>query len=248
MPLLDHPLISSRYFFPREERVASPFWVAVDGAELSCIWHRRDRLRTLIHFHGNGEVAGDWLEDFAPLVDAAGYGLLLAEYRGYGASTGTPLMETMLDDACAIFDALDRDPSQTVVMGRSVGSLYALEVARARKLCGLVLESGINDVSERIRMRVTARELSVDDDTLSRAFQARFDHDAKLTTLDAPVLILHSEDDDLVDVSHAHRNARASRDARKVIFSHGGHNGIYAFNRVAYGQALVRFLADLGQA
>ena len=41
--------------------------------------------------------------------------LFLAEYRGYGQSTGTPLMRGMLDDVEQIFEAIGRPPEEIIV-------------------------------------------------------------------------------------------------------------------------------------
>ena len=55
----------------------------------------------------------------------------LAEYRGYGGSTGEPSLVAMLDDVDAIFSALGRPAGELVVYGRSIGSIYAIEFATA---------------------------------------------------------------------------------------------------------------------
>ena len=90
-----------------------------------------------------------------------GWDLLLAEYRGYGGSTGEPLLGRMLDDVEAVLRAAG-PPERLVVFGRSVGSLFALEaVARCPGVAGLVLESAIADPLERLLLRVTPRELGV---------------------------------------------------------------------------------------
>ena len=61
--ILDSPLLSERYFFPRRAAVPNPFWVECDGARLSC--HRDARHvggYTFLHFHGNGEIVTDYCE------------------------------------------------------------------------------------------------------------------------------------------------------------------------------------------
>ena len=59
--LLDHPLISERYFFPRDGYFKDPFQVNCGDAQLACSYHEIDpAAKTLIHFHGNGEIVDDW--------------------------------------------------------------------------------------------------------------------------------------------------------------------------------------------
>ncbi|TVR04733.1 MAG: hypothetical protein EA398_01135 [Deltaproteobacteria bacterium] len=47
---------------------------------------------------------------------------------------------------------------------------------------------------------------------------------------------------ELVDVSHAERNAAAARNATLRVYPRGGHNGILAWNRAAYGEDVTGFL------
>jgi acyl-CoA dehydrogenase len=80
----------------------------------------------VVHFHGNGEVVADWQGGFEDFIGQLGWDLLLAEYRGYGASTGEPQLGRMLDDVKPILCAAG-PPGKLVAFGRSVGSIFALE-------------------------------------------------------------------------------------------------------------------------
>lgn len=95
--ILNHPLISARYFFPRREIITNPFYVDCGDAKLSCYYHQKyPDAKTIIHFHGNAEVVADQLYSFLPLVDRMRLNIFFAEYRGYGMSTGTPQLLNML--------------------------------------------------------------------------------------------------------------------------------------------------------
>lgn len=233
MGLLDHPVIAERYFFPRPDRVAEPCWVDVEGARLACYRTPSppDDAAWLVHFHGNGEVAADWLDDFARPIERRGHAVLLAEYRGYGGSSGAPGLGSMLDDALACVDATGALPSRALVYGRSVGSIFALHAAAHRPLGGLVIESGIADVLERLAIRLTPRELGTDAAGLEAAVRAHLDHEAKLATYGGPVLVLHARRDHMVAPSHATRLAAwAGARAELQLFDRGDHNSIHAFN------------------
>lgn len=230
MRLLDHPVISERYFFPRYAPLEDPVWVEVPDARLACA--RADGPPpVLLHFHGNGEVVADWVDDFGPALQQVGYTPFFAEYRGYGGSSGRPLLDTMLDDALAVADAVGVPFEQMVVYGRSVGSLYALHVAANRPVAGLVLESGISDVGQRLAIRLEPRELGATQDQFHDALKARFDHHAKLAQTRCPVLILHTTHDHMVDVLHARTMAQwAGARGRLVELPQGDHNTIFAYN------------------
>jgi hypothetical protein len=229
--LLDHPIVSERYFFPRPDRSSTPWEVEANGERLACSRLARHGGPALLHFHGNGEVTADWCDSFVGAFDAEGIDVFLGEYRGYGGSTGRPALAAMLDDALAIADATGVDPRRTVVYGRSVGSLYALHVAANRPVAGLVIESGIADVLERLLMRLDPNELGVDDETFFEAVRRRFDHRAKIEATTCPVLVLHAKGDWGVVPKHAETLAAwAGERAELVLFDRGDHNSIHAYN------------------
>lgn len=248
--ILNHPLIGARYFFPMHAPpTPGTTLVPVEGGVLSC-WRSApaDDRPVLVHFHGNGELVHHWREGaLADAVHAAGWSLFLAEYRGYGTSSGRPRLLSMLDDTPAIFEAVGVGPERIAVFGRSVGSIFAVDwVRRYPQTAGLVLESGIFDVHERLALRVLPREVGASDEAhFKRACDARFDHGRILADYDAPCLILHAEQDDLVDIGHAERSAEAAKAPTFVRFSAGDHNSILAVNQQAYRRALTAFLEKL---
>src|SRR5205823_5675590 len=131
--LLDQPAISSRLFFPRRARLGDPFFVDCDGVRLACLrMVRHPGAGTLLHFHGNGEVVADYADEFAEWLLDMGVNVCFVEYRGYGASGGAPALVAMLGDGERVLDALGVQAERVVAFGRSLGSLYAAELARRR--------------------------------------------------------------------------------------------------------------------
>ncbi len=181
--ILDHPLVSSRYFFPRHEAFPNPYWVdAADGSKLACSYHvvNPDAI-TVVYFHGNGEVVADYLPGFPNWLTRAGYNVLLAEYRGYGMSTGQPALVGMLEDVSAIMRSLNIPDRRLVLFGRSIGSLYAVHgVSGHPQLAGVILESGIAALTERFFMRVQPEELGMPRTALLDELQRHFDYVTKL--------------------------------------------------------------------
>ena len=242
--LLDHPVISERYFFPQRVPLDDACRVRSQDLELGC-WRSAppSERPVLLHFHGNGEVVHHWIDELTPRVQAMGWELFLAEYRGYGASEGQPLLESMLDDVEAIVNAVGVPRERIVVFGRSIGSLYATEaIQRFPELAGLVLESGIHDLYERLALRMRPIELGCTDADLRAAVTARFDQGAKLEAWGGPSLIMHAEHDHLVGIRHAVQNAEAARDSQLVRFPRGDHNSILFANETEYFRVLGEFL------
>jgi len=125
--ILDVPQVSGKYFFPQERSIDDPFVVEVPGARLNC-FHRvvaTDNI-TLVHFHGNGEAVADYVPDMADELADLNLNSLFVEYRQYGGSTGLAHLVAMLGDGEAVIAAADLVPEKMLVLGRSMGSLYAL--------------------------------------------------------------------------------------------------------------------------
>ena len=242
---LNQPAISGCYLFPQPRRIDSPFLVSVPDATLGC--HHRivdpDAL-TLVHFHGNGEAVADYVADFAEECARLGLNMLFVEYRAYGNSTGRAQLAAMLGDGEHAIKAAGIPFQRAIVYGRSVGSLYAIELAyRHPEIAGLVIESGIAALSERLLIRVDLGAAGITEQELRDEIAVHFNHQKKLAAYSGPLLILHAQHDDLVDVTHAERNHAwsASSDKHLVRFPHGNHNSIMAANHREYFEHLGRF-------
>ncbi len=104
---------------------------------------------TILFFHGNGEIVADY-HDIARFYLAAGANFLPVDYRGYGRSSGSPTISSMLADARTVFSYARRWLSErkfdetVIVMGRSLGSASALEIAAAHpdETAGLIIDRG----------------------------------------------------------------------------------------------------------
>jgi fermentation-respiration switch protein FrsA (DUF1100 family) len=247
--ILDHPLVSSRYFFPRREPLADPYWVeAADGSRLACHYQvGNPDAKTVVYFHGNGEVVADYLPDFPAWMTRAGHNVLLAEYRGYGMSTGYPSLAGMLEDVLPILDSLNVPARQIVLFGRSIGSLYALHGAYQRpQIGGLIIESGVANLTERFFQRVSPAELGLSTTDVVNELQKYFDYAQKLDGFQGQTLVMHTRFDELIDVRHAEMLYAAAREPKRLkVFDQGGHNDIFFRNRTEYMQVVETFLTEV---
>jgi len=247
-PILDHPLLTARYFYPYPTRFAAPFFVQGEGFSLGCRYRRlSDDYPTIIHFHGNGETVTDYLGEFEESITALKVNLLLAEYRGYGMSDGEPALVAMLDDVRLIVEASGVPPEKIIFFGRSLGSLYAVHGASLYpEAAGLIVESGLAEPLERILIRVEPYQLGATMASLESAVEQHLDQKRKIEAFTGRTLILHTRNDDLVSVSHGERLfAWAGEPKEKLIFERGDHNNILAVNFKAYMNAIERFVTLL---
>jgi fermentation-respiration switch protein FrsA (DUF1100 family) len=247
MSLLDHPIISSRYFFPRKASFGNPLWIdAANGSRLACYRQVINTdAKTVVYFHGNGEVVADYLPSFAEWMARAGHNLLLAEYRGYGMSNGQPSLVGMLDDVVPIIQSLNQPDGRIVLFGRSIGSLYALHGVSCRpEIGGLIIESGIADTTQRFFQRVSPEEIGTTAAEVTNELRNRFDYVEKLRAFRGKTLVLHARFDDLVPVQHAEMLYAAAPEPKRLqIFDQGGHNDIFPRNHSQYMRLVEDFLA-----
>src|SRR5438093_7251442 len=204
--ILDHPLVASRYFFPRRAAIADPYWVeAADGSRLACYYRAvNPDAKTVVYFHGNGEVVADYLPHFPEWMARAGHNLLLAEYRGYGMSTGHPVLVGMLEDVVPIIQSLNIPDHKIVLFGRSIGSLYALHgVYRRPQIAGLIIESGVADLTQRFFQRVLPEELGMSRTDVVDELRKYFDYAQKFEGFQEQTLVMHTRLDELIDAHHA---------------------------------------------
>ena len=122
-------------------------WVgASGGARLYMLAIRKPgSVATVLYFGGNGYTIGQWASRTAALYADLPVDLVLVDHRGYGASTGSPTIDLLMDDADLAFRTVRHDPRfaerPLIVHGHSLGSFMAGHVAGAERLDGLVLEA-----------------------------------------------------------------------------------------------------------
>lgn len=201
---------------------------------------------TVLFFHGNGEIVADY-EDLAPLYTEMGIQFLPVDYRGYGRSTGRPTVSSMMKDCHLIFDFVralleERGLSgPLIVMGRSLGSASALELAAPHgdKIDGLIIESGFafaRPLLELLGIRPEALGIGQDQD---------FRNVDKIRTFHKPTLVIHAEYDHIIPFSDGQALFEACPAKRKRLLRIPGanHNDIFLKGLAAY-MAAVRELAD----
>ena len=244
--ILDHPAISGHYLFPQPRYVDDPFMVEAVDAELACYQRIIDPDKlTVVHFHGNGEAVADYIPDMANIFADLGLNSLFVEYREYGSSTGQAGLVAMLGDGEAAIEAAGLPPERVIAFGRSIGSLYAIELVHSQPaIAGLILESGIADPSERFLTYADLTAAGVTESDVDAEVKRHFNHKKKLSEYKNPLLVLHTENDGLIDISHAERNHQwaGSIQKRFVRFPLGNHNTIFGVNMKEYLAAVGDFV------
>ncbi len=156
--LLDHPMVLQYLFHPRPDTGTRrqsdgrhDMMIPVEKTvQVGASFHFADpHAPTVLFFHGNGEIVSDY-DDLGRLFVQHQMNLFVVDYRGYGSSSGRPSVSAMMQDSVKILDFVlayrqaEKHSGTLCVMGRSLGSASALELAaqRPEDFDCLVIESG----------------------------------------------------------------------------------------------------------
>jgi pimeloyl-ACP methyl ester carboxylesterase len=100
----------------------------------------------VLYFGGNAEDVSQSIPQLAmTFKDRSIYAL---HYRGYGGSTGKPTEVDLVADGLTLFDIIEKNYEHITVIGRSLGSGIAIQVANQRQANRLVLVTPYNSIAE----------------------------------------------------------------------------------------------------
>lgn len=251
---LDHPSILSSLFHPRRDNLSSSplkngreFNIPV---EENVVIHGRMHCfeitaPIILFFHGNGEIVSDY-NDIGPIYTNMGINFLVVDYRGYGKSTGEPTVTGMMADSHKIFKFVQNWLKKNdykgplFIMGRSLGSASALELAEnyQEHVHGLIVESGFAHGIPLLQL------LGVDTDSLGISEDKGFNNIDKIKSFNKPLLVIHSEFDQIIPFSDGEAlfNASPALNKKLVKISGADHNTIFAHGIRPYMDAVKQFI------
>jgi pimeloyl-ACP methyl ester carboxylesterase len=205
---------------------------------------------TILFFHGNGEIVADY-DELAPFYNRQGVNFFPVDYRGYGRSTGDPTVSAMMRDCHAIFHFARRwlaeigYPGPLMLMGRSLGSASALELAAAypEQIAALIVESGFAYAGPLLQL------LGVNLAAIRFKEMAGFRNVDKIRAYPGPTLILHAEHDHIIPFSdgQALYDASAAPDKTLLKIPHANHNDILLQGFTVYMAAIQALAARISR-
>lgn len=251
--VLDQPKIHQVLFHPVKMPESGKsdqrnlFFEVEPGVKIGCRFYKADEnYPTILFFHGNGEVAYDY-DDIAPIFNEKKINLLVADYRGYGHSDGYPTIVNILNDGKVLFanvKKLIEDSGylkKLFIMGRSLGSLCAIEIARENEYpAGLIVESGS---ATNFRNYLALFDLVPFEHPVWEEGRNFFNKE-KIRMIKIPTLIMHAEFDSLIPLSEAKINFENSgaKNKKLVIIPRADHNTIMFADQDLYFNSLTRFV------
>ncbi len=249
--VLDNSEASSLSFHPLRGWTETPlgavdYGIAVaDGVTLSCRFFAVGRGNpTVLFFYGGGENVARY-DEIAPHYNNIGANFFVADYRGFGASTGSPGFNAILSDAHETLDWLQdmmrqlRFTGPLYVMGRSMGRHAAgeLAISAGNRINGVIIESG------RANLGRIAQGL---DPAVAQALED--DYQAKFYSISIPALVIHGQWDEsapLADAVDMFNRMQTSRKHLEIIPG-AGHNDLMYVGSRQYFNAVRGFMARYG--
>ncbi|OOZ38933.1 hypothetical protein BOW53_13590 [Solemya pervernicosa gill symbiont] len=237
-------------FFPSSELIDTPAaWrmdyedVALkteDGVDLHG-WYlpARDAELTLLFLHGNGGNISHRRDSIA-IFHRLGLNVLIIDYRGYGQSRGEPSEQGLYLDAKSAWNYLQREKGVTadrlVIFGRSLGGAVATELASAVHPRAVILESTFTSMRELAAYHFPILTKLV-------YLRYRFDSAARIASLGAPLLVLHSPEDEIIPFGLGADLFKLATEPKQFVKLRGDHNSGYMLSQPRYQQQLRQFLS-----
>jgi hypothetical protein len=213
------------------------------GRELEGMLYKHPDSRKIVLYCGGRRSNLAKLAMPARALLKMGVSVFVFEPAGFGNADGRASLHTLVEDGLSAYDAamsLAYAPENIVLYGESLGAAVAAYISQRRDASGLILQSGfcslesqINDMFPILRIYPTAM---YPQPRLATAESLRRGH--------PPLLIVHGNADDVIEVAHAHRLAASARsNTTLAILAGAGHFALYS--RDDWFEAVSSFLGSL---
>jgi pimeloyl-ACP methyl ester carboxylesterase len=244
-PLLMYLAQDSLIFFPQtlpEARRAaiaqsssadSLFIDAADGTRLHA-WHVRGSggASLVMYFGGNAEEVSWMMDDAARRTPEVSW--LLVDYRGYGASGGSPSEKALVQDAVQWYDHIGKGFKSVYIFGRSLGSGVAVQLAAQRPIAGVILVAPFDSLVEVGKHYYPFLPVNW-------MLRHRFDSVALAPKITAPLLCVVATRDEIIPAVHSKRLYDAWGGPKTLVELVGaGHNS--TDNAANYWSSITAFL------
>jgi abhydrolase domain-containing protein 17 len=191
---------------------------------------------TIIYSHGNAEDTGMCI-DVIYALHRKGYGVIAYDYPGYGLSAGKPTESSTQEAIQATWDyAINSGipESSIIILGQSIGSGPSVWLASHTKPAGLILISPLKSVY----CVPFGRPIFPCD---------RFPNYKRIPKIHTPLLVIHSEQDEVIPFSHGKELFEISPASNKFLvpIKETGHNDMYHYASEEIFDAIDTFIKQL---
>lgn len=179
----------------------------------------------VLYLHGQLGSLGtqEYIATRARDMAAAGFGVLVIDYRGYGGSTGRPSEAGLITDARAAYDFIKASAPDApiAIFGTSLGTGVAVALAAQIKASGLILDSPFSSALHVAEQRYPWLPASL-------LMRDTWDSAGRIEEAEEPLLLIHCDTDRTVPFAEgAALFARARDPKTMVVLSGCGHIEIW---------------------
>lgn len=173
------------------------FAITSRGNRIACMFFRPvpDASHTIFYSHGNCSDLGTELTFCLRLGILIDCNVFSYDYCGYGASNGKPSEKNIFADVACAWEALHTRysvvPENTVLFGRSLGTIPTVELAARQTVAAVVLLSPLTSPN-RVVFEDVRRSCCCD----------AFPSIDKLRQISSRILVIHGTNDRVIHVSH----------------------------------------------
>jgi len=190
--------------------------------------------------HGNyGNIGYGGRPQFYAWFRDLGVNLFAYDYRGFGASAGSPSEAGVYADATAAYryltDSLHVPASRIVLFGHSLGTGVTIELARHVAAAGMIVEDAYTSVADRGQEVFPLLPIR-------RIAKSRFASIDKVGGLRLPKLFLHARNDQTIPIAHGRKVFAAAAEPKEFVELNAGHADAYTADRARYYAAIDAFI------
>ena len=195
--------------------------------------------KCILFFHGNaGNISFrlNYIEKFHEL----GFSILIFDYPGFGLSTGIPNEKSCINCGDMFYKYLVNEKkflSKNIIFyGESIGGSIASSVANIHNIKYLILQSTFTDIKEIIKNIISFNIFMMDNIGFNTLNNVMIRHKLNKLTKKMKTFIIHSNDDELIDTSHAEQLALYSD---SLYICNGSHSNLsidsdFIFNLLSF--------------
>lgn len=164
---------------------------------------KSEKSNLVIYFGANAEE----LSNLIPRVSKFdNWSIALINYRGYGASDGTPGEEELCSDSLDIYDYFasrnDINKNNIVIMGRSIGTGVATYLAEKRNTEAVILVSPFETLTSVVKEKCPILPVNM-------LLKYKFDSISRAPEIKSPLLVIVGSKDLFVPKWHSEKLAKA---------------------------------------
>ncbi|MHA2181844.1 MAG: alpha/beta hydrolase [Promethearchaeota archaeon] len=241
--VIDTPIVSDIVFYPRKfpaPAETSPnikvlkFQIEKNILIGGLFYLNDKNYPTILLFHGNGEIAADYRFALSFFFQCD-VNLAVADFRGYGFSTGEPYYTSLITDALPIYNEFykwliqNQINNSLFIMGRSLGSICAAEIGshNPESLHGVIFESGFASIYDMITGLFGVTDSEITPENLSK-----YSNDTRIKKFEKPVLVIHGTNDSIIPSYQGeliYESIPLEVEKKLVLIKGAGHNNISSY-------------------